>query len=270
MASLDPEFDKDGPVLDTDGVRLTVDGAIATVTLTNPDKRNAQSPALWRALAEAGRALPGSVRVVVLRGEGKSFSAGLDRQMFTPEGLPGEPNFLDLARSSDAELDAAIAGFQEAFTWWRRNDIVSIAAVQGHAIGAGFQLALACDLRVVADDVQFAMRETSLGLVPDLTGTHPLVSLVGYARALEICVTGRFVLAEEAVASGLANISVPREELDGTVRDLASALLAADRNAVIETKTLLRGAQERTYEEQRAAERAAQARRLRDLAGSGD
>ena len=53
-------------------------------------------------------------------------------------------------------------------------DLVSIAAVQGHAIGAGFQLALACDLRVVADDVQFAMRETSLGLVPDLTGTHPL------------------------------------------------------------------------------------------------
>ena len=77
---------------------------------------------------------------------------------------------------------------------------MSIAAVQGHAIGAGFQLALACDLRVVADDVQFAMRETSLGLVPDLTGTHPLVGLVGYARALEICVTGRFVHAEEAVA----------------------------------------------------------------------
>ncbi|MEU6365972.1 enoyl-CoA hydratase/isomerase family protein [Streptomyces sp. NPDC046931] len=270
MASLDPELDKDGPVLDKDGVRLTVDDAIATVTLTNPAKRNVQSPALWRALAEAGRTLPGSVRVVVLRAEGKSFSAGLDRQMFTPEGIAGEPTFIDLARSSDGELDAAIAGFQEAFTWWRRNDLVSIAAVQGHAIGAGFQLALACDLRVVADDVQFAMRETGLGLVPDLTGTYPLVSLVGYARALEICVTGRFVLADEAVTTGLANISVPREELDGTVRDLASALLAADRQAVIETKALLRGAQERTYEEQRAAERAAQSRRLRDLAGTGD
>ncbi len=120
-----------------------------------------------------GQLLPGSVRVVVLRGEGKSFSAGLDRQMLSPEGIPGEPSFVDLARSDDAALDAAIAGYQDAFTWWRRNDIVSIAAVQGHAIGAGFQLALACDLRVVADDVQFAMRETSLGLVPDLTGTHP-------------------------------------------------------------------------------------------------
>jgi enoyl-CoA hydratase/carnithine racemase len=258
------------PVLDKDGVQLAVDEAIATVTLVNPAKLNAQSPALWRALAEAGRALPGSVRVVVLRAEGKSFSAGLDRQMFTPEGIEGEPTFVDLARGSDAELDAAIAEFQEGFTWWRRNDIVSIAAVQGHAIGAGFQLALACDLRVVADDVQFAMRETSLGLVPDLTGTHPLVGLVGYARALEICVTGRFVLAEEAVNTGLANLAVPREQLDETVRDLASALLAAPRDAVIETKTLLRGAPERTYEEQRAAERAAQARRLRDLAGIGD
>ncbi|MFJ2566367.1 enoyl-CoA hydratase/isomerase family protein [Streptomyces sp. NPDC088770] len=264
-----PEHDLD-PVLDEDGVRLTVDDSIATVTLTNPAKRNAQSPALWRALTEAGRLLPGSVRVVLLRGEGRSFSAGLDRQAFTPEGFDGEPSFLDLARGSDAELDATIAEYQEAFTWWRRNDIVSVAAVQGHAIGAGFQLALACDLRVVADDVQFAMRETSLGLVPDLTGTHPLVGLVGQARALEICLTGRYVGAAEAVNTGLANLAVPADQLDATARDLAAALLAAPRDAVVETKALLRGARERSYEEQRAAEREAQARRLRDLAGTGD
>ncbi|MFF8967761.1 enoyl-CoA hydratase/isomerase family protein [Streptomyces sp. NPDC014995] len=267
MASPDREL---APLLDKDGVRLTVDDTLATVTLTNPAKRNAQSPAMWRALAEAGRQLPGSVRVVVLRGEGKSFSAGLDRQMFTPEGIEGEPSFIDLARSGDAELDAAIAEFQEGFTWWRRNDLVSIAAVQGHAIGAGFQLALACDLRVVADDVQFAMRETGLGLVPDLTGTHPLVSLVGYGRAVEICLTGRFVHAEEAVSCGLANVAVPAAELDATVRELAAAILAAPRDAVVETKALLRGAGDRAYDEQRAAERAAQARRLRDLAGMGE
>ncbi|MEU5611226.1 enoyl-CoA hydratase/isomerase family protein [Streptomyces sparsogenes] len=254
-------------LLDKDGVHLTVDDSVATVTLTNPDKRNAQSPATWRALTEAGRALPGSVRVVVLRAQGKSFSAGLDRQAFTPEGFDGEPSFPELARRSDAELDAVIAGYQEAFTWWRRPDIVSVAAVQGHAIGAGFQLALACDLRVCADDAQFAMRETSLGLVPDLTGTHPLVSLVGYGRALEICLTGRFVHAEEAERIGLANLVVPAAELDAAARDLTAALLAAPRDAVIETKALLRGAGERTYEEQRAAERAAQARRLRDLTG---
>lgn len=238
MASLDNDLD---PVLDKDGVRLTVDDAIATVTLTNPAKRNAQSPALWRALTEAGRSLPGTVRVVVLRAEGQSFSAGLDRQAFTPEGFDGEPSFIDLARGADAELDATIAEYQEAFTWWRRSDVVSIAAVQGHAIGAGFQLALACDLRVVADDVQFAMRETSLGLVPDLTGTHPLVSLVGYARALEICATGRFVSAEEAERTGLANLAVPLDQLGDAVRDLAAAVLAAPRDAVVETKALLRG-----------------------------
>ncbi|MEU3248513.1 enoyl-CoA hydratase/isomerase family protein [Streptomyces sp. NPDC006875] len=267
MASLDKDLD---PVLDKDGVRLTVDDAIATVTLTNAAKRNAQSPALWRALTEAGRSLPGTVRVVVLRAEGKSFSAGLDRQAFTPEGFDGEPSFIDLARGADAELDATIAEYQEAFTWWRRSDIVSIAAVQGHAIGAGFQLALACDLRVVADDVQFAMRETSLGLVPDLTGTHPLVGLVGYARALEICATGRFVTAEEAERTGLANLAVDAAQLDDAAGDLAAALLAAPRDAIIETKALLRGVGERTYEEQRRAERSAQARRLRDLAGVGD
>ncbi|MCX5597815.1 enoyl-CoA hydratase/isomerase family protein [Streptomyces phaeochromogenes] len=263
MASFDP-------LLDKDGVRLTVDDALATVTLTNPAKRNAQSPALWRALAEAGQLLPGTVRVVLLRAEGKSFSAGLDRQAFTPEGFDGEPSFIDLARRSDAELDAAIAEYQEGFTWWRRSDIVSIAAVQGHAIGAGFQLALACDLRVVADDVQFAMRETSLGLVPDLTGTHPLVGLVGYARALEICATGRFVLAEEAQRTGLASIAVPVDQLGDAARDLAGALLAAPRDALIETKALLQGAVGRTYEDQRVAERAAQGRRLRDLAGVGE
>ncbi|MFD3541194.1 enoyl-CoA hydratase/isomerase family protein [Streptomyces sp. NPDC058662] len=257
-------------LLDKDGVRLTVDDTVATVTLTNPAKRNAQSPALWRALAEAGRSLPGTVRVVVLRGEGKSFSAGLDRQAFTPEGFEGEPSFLDLARGSDELLDATIAEYQEAFTWWRRNDVISVAAVQGHAIGAGFQLALACDLRVVADDVQFAMRETSLGLVPDLAGTQPLTALVGYARALEICATGRSVHAEEAERVGLANLVVPAEELDAAVQDLTTALLAAPRDAVIETKGLLRGAPTRAYDDQRAAERAAQARRLRDLAGLSD
>ncbi|MDH6578484.1 enoyl-CoA hydratase/isomerase family protein [Kitasatospora sp. MAP5-34] len=252
------------------GVRLEIDGDTATVTLCRPKQRNAQSPAMWRALAAVGQELPGTVRVVVLRAEGVSFSAGLDRAMFSPEGIPGEPNFLQLAAAEDKELDDAIAGFQEAFTWWRRPDLISIAAVQGHAVGAGFQLALGCDLRVVADDVQFSMKETSLGLVPDLAGTKPLTELVGYARALEICATGRWVGADEAVATGLANLAVPAAELEATVRDLAAALLAAPRNAVIETKALLQGAGGRSYDEQRSAERAAQARRLRDLAGIGD
>ncbi len=265
-----PATDPQAQAWEQDGVRLEIDGDVARVTLCQPKRRNAQSPAMWRALAAVGRELPGTVRVVVLKAEGVSFSAGLDRAMFTPEGLPGERNFLQLAAADDKDVDDTIAGFQGAFTWWRRPDLISIAAVQGHAVGAGFQLALACDLRVVADDVQFSMKETSLGLVPDLAGTKPLTELVGYARALEICATGRWIGAEEAAATGLANLAVPAAELDGAVRDLTAALLAAPRSAVIETKALLQGAGGRSYEEQCSAERVAQARRMRDLAGIGD
>ncbi|WP_031070430.1 enoyl-CoA hydratase/isomerase family protein [Streptomyces sp. NRRL WC-3742] len=265
-----PAIDPQAPSWERDGVRLEIEGELAVVTLCQPTRRNAQSPALWRALVDAGRDLPGSVRVVLLRAEGLSFSAGLDRAMFTPEGIPGEPTFLQLAAAEDRELDDTIASYQEAFTWWHRADLISVAAVQGHAVGAGFQLALGCDLRVVAEDVQFAMKETSLGLVPDLAGTKPLTDLVGYARALEICATGRWVGAEEATTIGLANLAVPGTELDAAARDLAAALLAAPRGAVIETKALLQGASRRTLDEQRSAERVAQARRLRELAGIGD
>lgn len=208
-------------------------------------------------------------RVVVLRAEGPSFSAGLDRAMLTGEGMPGEPSFAELAALDEAALDEAIATFQQAFTWWRDERIVSIAAVQGHAVGAGFQLALACDLRVLADDARLSMREPSLGLVPDLGGTKPLVDLVGYPRALEICATGREVAAAEAARIGLAELVVPRDDLEATVRDLGGAILAAPADAVRETKALLRGATSRGYDDQRAAERAAQGRRLRALAGQG-
>jgi len=204
--------------------------------------------------------------VVVLRGEGESFSAGLDRAMFTT-GVDGEPGIAQLAALDDSALDATIAGFQEAFSWWRDPRLVSIAAVQGHAVGAGFQLALACDLRLLADDAQLAMREPSLGLVPDLAGTKPLVEAVGYSRALEICLTGRWVGAREALGLGLASLVVPRAELGSATDDLVAALLAAPAGAASATKALLLGATARTHSEQQVAERAAQAGRLRDLAG---
>jgi enoyl-CoA hydratase/carnithine racemase len=139
--------------------------------------------------------------------------------------------------------------------------------VQGHAIGAGFQLALACDLRIAAAGTVFSMKETSLGIVPDLTGTHPLVAAVGLPRALEWCLTGRSVTAEEALAAGMLNAVVPADELGTAVDQLVSAVLASPREAVIETKALLVGAARRTREEQWKAEREAQARVLRDRAG---
>lgn len=248
------------------GVSFGVDGPVATATLCRPEARNAQTPRMWAQLSAFGSTLPETVRVVVVRAEGESFSAGLDLAMFRPEGIDGDVSFGQLVELDDAALDSQIAAFQGAFTWQRRAELVTVAAVQGHAVGAGFQLALACDLRIVADDARFCMRETSLGLVPDLGGTAPLVEAVGYSRALEICVTGRWVDAHEALRLGLATIVVPRAQLDDAVADLVAAVTAAPHAAVTATKALLRDASYRSADEQLAAERSAQVGRLRDLA----
>jgi enoyl-CoA hydratase/carnithine racemase len=249
------------------GITLAVDGPRATISLARPDRLNAQTPRTWEALAAVGAALADDVRVVVVRGEGRAFSAGLDRGAFTAEEVDGLPGIAALARMPEADADAAIAGFQSGFAWLRDPARVTVAAVQGHAIGGGFQLALACDIRVVADDVQFCMAETSLGIVPDLGGTWPLVRAVGHARAVEICLTGRRVGAEEAVASGLALRAVPRAALDAEVDALAAALVTAPPGAAAETLRLLSGVADGLEPAAAlAAERAAQLRRLRSLA----
>ena len=244
---------------------LTVDGAVATVTLDCPERRNSQTPTMWHALADIGANLPDEVRVVVLRGAGTSFSAGLDVGLLSPEGLPGEESVAALMHGSDDEVLAAIDGYQRGFTWLRDPRFVSVAQVQGHAIGAGFQLALACDLRVVADDVRFCMKEPALGLVPDLTGTKPLVEVVGYSRALEICATARYVLADEARELGLATAVVPAGDLEETTADLVAAILANTAGAVSETKRLLQSTTDGDLDDQRLRERQAQLRRFREL-----
>ena len=252
------------------GLRYDVAGPVATITLDRPEVRNAQTPSMWRALARIGREIDDDVRAVVVRGEGQSFSAGLDRAMLAPGGGgtdgDGRETVAGLLALDDATMSATIDDYQQGFTFLRDPRFVSVAAVQGHAVGAGFQLALACDLRVVSHDAQFAMLESTLGLVPDLTGTKPLVESVGYARALEICVTARMVGAEEAVAIGLATTAVPAEQLDATVADLVAALTAPMAGAVAETKALLQTAGHHDLDEQRRLEREAQVRRLRELA----
>jgi enoyl-CoA hydratase/carnithine racemase len=249
------------------GLRLEIEGRVATVTLDRPDVRNAQTPAMWLALGEVGRTLADDVQVVVVTGEGETFSAGLDRAMLDPS-TTGQQSVVGLLALSDEEASARIEEFQRGFTWLRDPRFVSIAKVRGHAIGAGFQLALSCDLRVVADDARFSMKESALGLVPDLTGTKPLVEHVGYARALEICATARVVRADEAVRIGLATASVPAAELDAAVADLAAALVAPIPGVVSETKALLQGAADRDLDEQRRLEREAQVRRFRAVAAA--
>ena len=257
----------DAAALERARLALDVDGAVATVTLSCPERRNAQTPSTWRALAEIGAHLPDEVRVVVVKGAGGTFSAGLDVDLLSPEGVPGEDSITELMHGSDDEVLAAIDDYQRGFTWLRDARFVSIASVQGNAIGAGFQLALACDLRVVAEDARFAMLEPALGLVPDLTGTKPLVEVVGYSRALEICATARFVQADEARELGLATAVVPVDDLDATIADLTGALLANPAGAVRETKALLATAAADDLDTQRRREREAQLRRFRELIG---
>ena len=210
------------------------------------------------------RELPGTVRVAVIRAEGRAFSAGLDRSLFAPSAPDG---ILTLARQDQAGATGQIEQWQRAFDWTSAADLVSVAAVQGHAVGGGFQLALGTDIRIVADDVLFSMPEPSLGIVPDLGGTKRLVDLVGYSRAVEICLTGRRVGAEEALRIGLVSQVVAAEKLDAAVFRTVDALLAVDRHAAAETKALLQAAGRHTQTEQQAAERDAQYRRLRSLAG---
>lgn len=241
---------------------------MVTVTLDRPATRNAQTPATWRALEAVGSALPGSARIVVLRGEGTVFSAGIDLRAFTPEGVDGERILVDMAARDDAGAAELIAGYQQAFAWWHDlDDVITVAVVQGAAVGAGFQLALACDLRVCTTAARFAMRETSLGLVPDLTGTHPLVRAVGYARALEICVTGRWVDADEALRLGLATSVVAPDALDAAVSGLTAALLSAPVDAVRATKSVVRGAVGNDPPSQRRLERETQVPLIRGMLG---
>jgi len=249
------------------GLRYDVTGAVATVTLNRPEVRNAQTPTMWRALAAIGREVPEDVRVVVVRGEGQSFSAGLDRAMLDPSRAAEDPESVaGLLGHNDEEICEAVERFQQGFTWLRCPRFVSVAVVRGHAIGVGFQLALSCDLRIVAEDAVFAMMEAALGLVPDLTGTKPLVEAVGYARALELCTTARRVGAAEALQIGLATLVCPVTELDDALADLVGALIAPTAGAVRETKMLLQGAAGRSLDDQRRFEREAQARRLAELA----
>ncbi len=246
---------------------LDVDGPVATITLNRPEARNAQRPRLWAGLARVLDELDESVRVVVLRGAGGSFSAGLDLGMLDPARADDDGNLIATLALDDQAIIDRIDVYQQPFVRLTDPRFVTIAVVEGHAIGAGFQLALACDLRIAAEDARFCMKEPALGLVPDLVGTKPLVAAVGYARALEICATARVVTGAEAGQIGLAQVVAPAGELDAALAVTVEALTAHAHGAVTATKRLLQDAPARTLDEQRLAERTAQVARFRALAG---
>jgi enoyl-CoA hydratase/carnithine racemase len=248
------------------GLEFSVDGPVADIVLCAPERRNSQTPAMWRALAAIGRSMPSEVLVVSVRAEGPSFSAGLDRSMLN-DPVDGLETVRGLLNGTDVSALRTMDEYQQGFMFLRDPNFISIAAVQGHAVGAGFQLALACDIRVVADDAVFCMREPALGLVPDLTGTAPLVRLIGYGRALEVCVRARNIDAQEAATMGLTQSVVPLADLAREVDVVVRSVLQSDTEAVRETKRLLQSAEVVDIEQQRKLESAAQLRRLRSMAG---
>jgi enoyl-CoA hydratase/carnithine racemase len=209
---------------------------------------------LGRALADVGRRLTGEVRVVVLHVDALAPPTSAEDRAAGDRGALSAPE--DLA-----------AAWQGGIGWLSdRPGLVSIAVVRGRATGAGLHLALACDLRVLADGTELAVWDAGAGPVPGLGVTAALVDLVGYPRALDLCLTGRRVDAAEALDLGLADRVAPRDRLDATVDDLADTVLAVPRDAVTETKALLRaaaGRNRRTHLATRATtEREALARSL--------
>ncbi len=184
-------------------VHVAVSAGVAEVRMTRPDKRNALDPAMFAALIDAGEGLTGdpSVRAVVLSGEGPDFCAGLDRSSFRDLARGERPSATVPLPPTDGP---ARATGQRAVHVWRALPVPVVAAVQGHALGGGLQIALGADIRIVAPDARLAVLEIHWGLVPDMTGTQVLPELVGRDRAKELTLTGRMVSGDEAVRIGLA------------------------------------------------------------------
>jgi enoyl-CoA hydratase/carnithine racemase len=181
---------------------------------------------MWEELTRAGAALRDDteVKVLVVRGAGPSFSSGLDLGETTGDGFLAQ-----LAALPDSQSHQALATVkqcQQAFTWMRDAPYVSIAAVHGAAFGAGFQLALACDIRIVASEARIGLREARLGVIPDLGATAVLPGLIGCERALDLVLSARELSGDDAVAWGIALRAVPASRLAEEVEQYARVLSA--------------------------------------------
>jgi 2-(1,2-epoxy-1,2-dihydrophenyl)acetyl-CoA isomerase len=209
-----------------------VEGAdgVTTVTLDRPDALNAQTRASRRALIRDLRALSAddAARCVVLTGAGRAFCAGQDLR---------EP---DALTDVDVVIRETYIPIVEALVDMPKP---VVAAINGPAAGAGLSIALACDLRYMADDAVLMLAFSNIGLVPDCGGTWLLVRAVGHARAFELAATGRRVDADEALALGLVQRIVPRDDVLGAAQALARELAARPTLALGWTKRLLRAAE---------------------------
>jgi enoyl-CoA hydratase/carnithine racemase len=208
---------------------------VGWLRLNRPQKLNAMTAKMWEELRTLGQELRNDpeLRALVVIGEGRSFSTGIDTAQFGGDlfGANGSTQSRGASQTADP-LVAAILRTQDAYTWLEEAPYPTIAAVRGHALGAGMQLALACDLRIVARGAQFGLLEHRYGLLPDLGGTQRLPRLVGVGKAKELIFTAQQIDAEEAQRIGLVEQLVDDAALEQTVTELAERIAAQPPLAV--------------------------------------
>jgi enoyl-CoA hydratase/carnithine racemase len=205
-------------------VTAEIEGRVARITLDRPPA-NSYDPAFLEELDEAiGQAAKAGVAVGVVRSaSAKFFSAGADVKGF-------------LERSADDNM-AMVRRAHQVFDRFAAEAPVFVAAIAGHALGGGYEIALACDIRVAAQgSYRLGLPEVTLGLLPGTGGTQRLPRLIGRGLALELMATGRTVTPEEAERLGMVDRLVPAEELDRTVDELAAALAGGAPLAVAAAK----------------------------------
>ena len=215
---------------------------VGTLTLARPDTLNAFTVQMWSEMRALGAALladPGDLRALVVIGEGRAFSSGIDTSVFTANASAGDGDagvtgaLGAMAEGADEDpVAATILGAQEAYTWLAEVPFATIAAVRGYALGAGLQLALACDLRVVARGTKLGLLEFKYGIIPDLGGTQRLPRLIGAGKAKELIFTAAKFDADDAERLGIAERVVSDEELEEEAFGLARAIAAQPPLAV--------------------------------------
>jgi enoyl-CoA hydratase len=231
---------------------------VVTLTFNDPDRLNAMTQAMGEAFAErvAGLEDDSSLRAVVLTGHGRAFSAGGDLEMIEAR--------IREARERPGEARPVVRDFMRAFYGLflavRRLPCPTIAAVNGSAIGAGFCVALACDLRLVASEAKVGLNFTRLGLSPGMGATWTLPRLVGPALAAELLYTSRLLGGDEAARIGLASRALPAEEVLASALCLAREIGSCSGEAVRATRRALERSQGSSLEEQLGFEAELQAR----------
>jgi enoyl-CoA hydratase/carnithine racemase len=236
-----------------------VDEGLAHVRLDRPERRNAIDARMFAELGEACAAAADdpAVRAVVVSGEGPSFCAGIDLALLAElAGLAAE------AEREEGGLEAFVRHAQRPFRLLASMGKPTVAAVRGHALGAGFQLALACDLRVAAADARFGLPEVRYGIVPDLGGIHHLTRLVGPASAKELVWSTRTIDAAEADRLGLLSAVVDGGDLEARADALAREVAAHSPTAVRLAKGLIDRTLRRSLDDELDADAAAQVEAL--------